>query len=411
MKNALENIANNQNPANRLSVVLMLFALLLAPLGLLAPKAVVPLVFAAALGGGLLLGTQALPWRLIDRRLAGVLALFTAWCLASSWWSFYPVSAATLALRVGVLLFLLLYLVGLVQSLDHRQRKGVVHVFCLGFAIALTIVAIDLPFGTPLFDLLHGTANSENAAYVRLNRGVSALAILIWPIAVFAWQQGWKAAALVLPPALLALTLLSLSSASMLALGAAFLAAAMASLGRASTRLVLVAAIAGTLLAAPLAVETMQRTGIDQSDQIHDNTRHRLHIWGVVSERIAERPVFGWGFDASPDLPTAGVEPFKPGKKVIPSHPHNASLQIMVETGIVGSLHVLTLLIMIAYRIDSLSPAARVGAAAMLVAVFGIASTAYGIWQSHWLAVIGSAVAIFVAVLPASSAGTATKAK
>lgn len=411
MKNTLEALSNSQLRTNRLGFVLMLFGLLLAPLSLVAPKAVVPLVFAAALGGGVVLGTRALPWRVIDRRLAGAFALFVGWCLVSSWWSFDPVSAATLALRVGVLLFLLLYLTGLMQLLDDRQRKHVAYGFCLGFAIALTIVAIDLRFGTPIFDLLHGVANSENAAYIRLNRGVSALAILIWPIALFTWRQGRKTAALVLPPTLLALTLFSLSSASMLALAAALLAAAAASLGRAAVRLVLTATIVGTLLAAPLAVELMHRAGIDQIDQIHRNSLHRLHIWGVVSERIAERPFFGWGFDASPDLPTAGTEPFMPGKKIIPSHPHNASLQIMVETGIVGNLLVLALLALIAYRIDSLAPAARVGATAMLVAVFAIASTAYGIWQSHWLALIGSAVAIFIAVLPAPSARTAKKAQ
>ena len=145
----------------------------------------------------------------------------------------------------------------------------------------------------------------------------------------------------------------------------------------------------------------MERAGLGESDLLHENGLYRLHIWRVVSDRIAERPVFGWGFDASPDLPTAGVEPFKPGKKIIPSHPHNAALQIMVETGVIGSLLVLALLSLIAYRIDRLTPPARVCATAMLVTLTGIASTAYGIWQSHWLAMIGASAAVFIAALPA----------
>jgi O-antigen ligase len=401
---ALEIPAKLRQPADRLGFVLALFALLLAPLGLLADKAVVPLVIATALGGGLALGATALPWRVVDRPLAGSLALLTAWCLVTAWWSFHPVDAATLALRVGALLSVLLYLTALMQRIDDRQRKRVVQGFCIGFAIAAAIVLIDLPLGTPIFDLLKGVAKSENTAYARLNRGVSALAILVWPLAVFAWRQQWRTVAVLLPASFFALSLLSQSSASILALGVGMLAAAVACLGRAATRLVLATAIVGTLLAAPLAADLMHRAGLQNSHLIHQNGLYRLHIWGVVNDRIAERPLFGWGFHSSRDLPTAGIKPFKPGKAIIPSHPHNASLQIMVETGIVGSLLALAVLALIAQRIDRLGTPARACATAMFVTILGIANTAYGIWQNHWLALIGAAAAVFIAVLPAPQA-------
>ena len=95
-----------------------------------------------------------------------------------------------------------------------------------------------------------------------------------------------------------------------------------------------------------------------------------------------------------------GVQPFRDDRNVIPSHPHNGALQIMVETGLVGSLLVLGLLILLSRRIDGLPPAQRAPAVAMLVTVLGVAATAYGIWQSHWLAMIGAAVVVFVAVQP-----------
>ena len=84
MTTAPGHLFDTQRRPDRLSFVLALFALLLAPLGLLAPKAVVPLVMVAALGGGLMLGAPALPWRVIDRPLAGAVALITAWCLAAA---------------------------------------------------------------------------------------------------------------------------------------------------------------------------------------------------------------------------------------------------------------------------------------------------------------------------------------
>src|SRR3546814_21071863 len=91
------------------------------------------------------------------------------------------------------------------------------------------------------------------------------------------------------------------------------------------------------------------------------------------------------------------AQPFRPGAKIIPSHPHNGALQILVETGLVGGLLTLALLFLLCRRIDVLAPAPRAGAVALLVTVLGVAATAYGIWPSHRLALIGAAAAVFFA--------------
>lgn len=396
-----EPIAIGQAQNRRLGMVLALFSLLLAPLGLLADKAVVPLVLAAALAGGIAAGRAALPWRSLDRDLALAFGLFIAWCLLTTVWSLDPLAAATLALRVGLMLFALLYLATLAQLLDAPQRRRVAHGFCLGFGVTVLVIAVDLAFGAPIFTLLKGPAESTYAAISQLNRGVSVVAILVWPLAALAWQQRQRWLAVALPPALFAFTLLSESSASMLALGAGLLAAALASLGRGAARLVMAVAVVTALLGSPAIAELLQHAGLEQNRLVSQTGLYRLHVWNFVTDRIAERPVLGWGFDASPSLPTEGVEPFRPGKKVVPSHPHNGPLQIMVEIGAVGSLLVVALLFLIGRRIDSLGPQRRSFAVAMLVTILSIASTAYGIWQSHWLAMIGGCTVVFVATLQA----------
>ncbi len=396
-----EPIAIGQSQNRRLGMALALFSLLLAPLGLLADKAVVPLVLAAALAGGIAAGRAALPWRSLDRDLALAFGLFIAWCLLTTVWSLDPLAAATLALRVGLMLFALLYLATLAQILDAPQRRRVARGFCLGFGVAVVVIAIELAFGAPIFTLLKGPAESTYAAISQLNRGVSAVAILVWPLAALAWQQRQRWLAVALPPALFAFTLLSESSASMLALGAGLLAAALASLGRGAARLVMAVAVVTALLGSPAIAELLQHAGLEQNRLVSQTGLYRLHVWNFVTDRIAERPVLGWGFDASPNLPTEGVEPFRPGKKVVPSHPHNGPLQIMVEIGAVGSLLVVALLFLIGRRIDSLGPQRRSFAVAMLVTILSIASTAYGIWQSHWLAMIGGCTVVFVATLQA----------
>lgn len=386
----------------RLGLVFALFALLLAPLGLLADKAVVILVGATAIAGGLAagraVGRAALPWRLVDRRLALALAAVAAWCLVSSAWSFAPASAASLALRVALLLAVLLYLVALAGLLQAAQRRRVALAFGVGFAATLLLLAVELIFATPLLDLLEGPARTPYEALSRLNRGVSALAILVWPAAMAVWAAGYRLPALGAPPAVLIPVAFSQSSASVLGLAAGLPAALLAALGRTPARVVMAAAVIVTLFGSPFVAEVAQQAGMTRSAEVQATAQYRLHVWHVVSTRIGERPLFGWGFDASPDLPADDFAPFRPGEKIIPSHPHNGALQIMVETGLVGSLLVLVFLVLVARRIDRLPRVPRACAVAMLVTILGVAATGYGITQSHWLAVIGAAAAVFTAL-------------
>lgn len=385
---------------SRLGQVLAVFALLLAPLGLLAEKAVVPLVLAAAVLGGLAAGRAALPWHILDRWFTAALGLFLGWCLITSAWSPHPPAAASLVARVSVLLLALLYLLALTQRLQDGDRRLMRRAFCVGFAVTAVLLIIELAFGMPLLTVLQGASEKE---LWRLNRGASALTMLVWPLAALLWQRGGVWLACALPPALLAVVATSTSSASILALTAGIGAAALSGLGRPLARAVMALTVLATLFASPFVAPLAQEAGLARADFLASSAQYRLHIWGVVSDRIAERPLLGWGFDASPDLPTDGVEPFREGAKIIPSHPHNGALQIMVETGLVGSLLTLGFLILLCRRIDALPPVPRTAATAMLVAVLGIAATAYGLWQSHWLAMIGAAIAVFAATQPATA--------
>lgn len=386
----------------RLGLVFALFAFLLPLLALLADKAVVILVIAAAALGGLTAGTvsggAALPWRIVDRRLAAALAALAAWCLIASAWSFEPGSAASLALRIALLFAVLLYLAALAGLLAAAQRRRVALAFSLGFAVTLGLLAVELAFATPILDLLQGPAKTDYASLSRLNRGASALAILAWPLAALLWSAGRRLPALAAPPVVLAVVAFSQSSATILGLAVALPAALLAARTRPLARAVMALAVIVTLFASPFIAEVAQQAGLARSPSLQETAQYRLHVWHVVSTRIAERPVFGWGFDATPKLPTGDFEPFREGKKVIPSHPHNGALQILVETGLVGSLLVVMFLVLVARRIDLMPRAERACAVGMLVTILGVTATGYGITQSHWIAVIGAAAAVFNAV-------------
>src|SRR3546814_16397738 len=93
-----------RSQADRPALVLALFALLLAPLGLLADKAVVPLVLATVVLGGLLAGPAAAPWRIVDRGLAIPVGALSACCLLAAAWTPLPLAehgTASCRERVG----------------------------------------------------------------------------------------------------------------------------------------------------------------------------------------------------------------------------------------------------------------------------------------------------------------------
>ncbi|NIA69038.1 O-antigen ligase family protein [Pelagibius litoralis] len=394
----LEPLIGKRSRLDRFGQVLSAFALLLPLLGLLAPKAVVPLVLVTTVIGGLLLGAKALPWRVMDRGVTLATGGLILWCLVASSWAPHSASAAVLALRVGLLLLALIYLGGLAKLLEEPQRRGPRIGIALGFGLSLAIILAEFTFGFPIFTLLQGPAVSDYADYSRLNRGITAAAVLVWPVTLLAWQGRKRLLASGLPPAALIVTLLSQSSAAALALIAGLPTAILASIGRGAGRLILAVAIAGALIASPGIAKLMKQAQLDQADYLPSTARYRVHIWDFVADRIFERPIAGWGFDSSALVPAGNSEPFRAGRKVVPSHPHNAPLQIILELGAIGSLFTLSLLFVLGRRIDDMPTPARACATAMVITVLAIASTAYGIWQSHWLAMIGGAAVVLIVV-------------
>jgi O-antigen ligase len=126
---------------------------------------------------------------------------------------------------------------------------------------------------------------------------------------------------------------------------------------------------------------------------------HRVLIWDFVGERIAVRPVLGWGMEASRAIP-GGDDTFAPATldrfgldgaeeraffalpstKRLPLHPHNAALQVWLELGAVGA--VLAAALAASVMLAARSPAAL--GAATAGAVTGALS--FGAWQPWWIA-------------------------
>ncbi len=147
-------------------------------------------------------------------------------------------------------------------------------------------------------------------------------------------------------------------------------------------------ALAGWMLAAPWALLALTQFTEALALRLPASWGMRVHIWNYAAARIAEKPLFGWGLDASR---TFGAEQRLGDLRfpAIPLHPHNFSVQIWLETGAVGAL-----VFAAAIAAAGMAAARAIGAqrapaaaAAASFAIIGFAwNVSYGAWQEWFMA-------------------------
>ena len=114
----------------------------------------------------------------------------------------------------------------------------------------------------------------------------------------------------------------------------------------------------------------------------------RLSYWSHTIDWIGQRPLQGWGLDASRAM--------GPG---IQLHPHNTALQIWLELGVVGAVAAAAFWGLSLIRLSRPQPDVRMaGVAGSATAFILFAWINYGAWQSWWLA-LGALVAVIAAML------------
>jgi exopolysaccharide production protein ExoQ len=277
----------------------------------------------------------------------------------------------------------------------ERDRLGISLVAGICIAIILSSVfQLSLHFGEMQ---LWGSNPLDRMASIK--PGASIISLAIWPAAVFLWQRGRRR----LSPVFFALSLIAVSPAysALVAVavgGAAFLLIRLRgrltrnAIGLVCMIIVLTMPILFLRVTTPTAV-------IGAMPSLSDSAKHRLYIWQFTSQRIAEKPFVGWGFDGSRSIP-GGRDPAPVGDSLLPLHPHNAALQVWLELGLTGAL-LASLFIGAVFIAPSASGAERpVEAArhAMIVTLFGNALMSFGIWQNWWFATLWLLPAVFTGV-------------
>jgi O-antigen ligase len=374
-----------------LNITLVLFLPVLA----LVPHAVAPLV---AFAGLMALG-RAWP---LDRAALYRIRVPAALCLAiviwgtvSAAWAIAPGRSLLIAARLAGL-----FAAGLAMALVAGRLVTPARLAALllaGGALALLLAeaqfATDGALTRPFFEHRFVAPN--------LNQLSEALAILALPVAAMLVAQRRRmmaAGALILAAAAV---YHFVGSAAKAGFAVALISAALFYLCGRKLAHAAAALSVIVILTAPLTFPRLAELPIAaaNAEQVKFSLWHRLQIWSFVGDRIAERPLFGWGLDASRAIPH-GTEELRPGAQRLPLHPHNAALQIWLECGLPGALLFagLAAWLWLALAKTAWPPLYTAAAAGALATAFFASLGTYGIWQEWWIATLSLALFVILAI-------------
>lgn len=372
-----------------------ILAALIGPIGFATPKTLAALMPVLAVVLALRTG---LDWRAPFRSNPLIWAV-VAWSLLGGLWAIDPGHTALRAIRLAGEAFAGLYVVARLPRLDAAERDRTLVAGLAGLTFGGLFVLADMASGAALtrWGRDEWDAISLANAY---SRGATLEAILLAPLALACWRLGHRL--LTIAACLIGLvTLVSLLSWSAQLAFAAGIAAFLVVLAVPALRWLVVAGQVGLVIvmpwAFPIAMDSPQVCGlIDRKP----SAVHRLMIWNFTADRIAERPLLGWGIESSRSMPHAkekvDIVPCRPGAAPIatverlPLHPHNGALHVRLELGLVGAL--LTAAALLAALLAGYRQATgRVGLAAVAsssMAAYSVAMVSFGLWQGWWLAAL-----------------------
>jgi O-antigen ligase len=381
----------------------------------LQSKAVTPIALVALLATVAThrAATGVWPW---PRGLPALAAtLLCLWAALSAAWAIDPARALSTALLLCGFMVLGAAAARAAAVASAAGRTRLLRWGSLGLAIGLAAATLDAWTGNALRAAVRGLETVPPTLAFGLKPAASLMAL--WLPLVAAAPLPRPVRICLLGGGALALLALPGEAAKLAVLAGGIAAAVAAVLPRQAPRL-LAATLAGMILLTPALLGPVLTRGIAAAGW-PASAAHRLLIWDFAIARIAERPLFGWGMEASRTVPgrddrpetallarfdLAGpeVEAWLRQAPLMPLHPHNGALQLWLELGLLGAALGALLAALLALRCGGGRHPA-VGCA-MLASAGVTGMLSFGLWQEWWigaqLLALVAAAAVFAAPGP-----------
>jgi O-antigen ligase len=381
--------------------VLVAIAAAIPPFAWLAPKG---LALLAALGGLLCLPAV----RLTDEDRPSLITLFglLIWASASTTWSlFHPKSAITnTVLKLAFELPLYWSLICAARRATPALQRRALHVLAWGMTVFGLILLVETLTGGALYqnvrDLFyHAHPMRPDIAQAKLGHATFVLTALL-PIAFVGAPRRLRLwLGLVMAAGAGSAAIAFGSDAPVIALVAAPLAGLAVWRWPSGGPRIMAASAATLFLTTPAIVWAVRRFADYEAIQraIPLSYAERMGYWSHAIDWIAQRPLRGWGIDASRML--------APGIKL---HPHDGALQMWLELGVVGAVAAAAFWGVSLLRLakPERDPAAAATAAcAAVYLLFGALN--FGLWQEWWLALGALIVALAALIQPTADVAQA----
>lgn len=327
---------------------------------------------------------------------------FLAWVGISYLWSPHDDPEQIPKLLLGVPLYAIFAL--RVGSLDGVWRARV-EASLLFMMIALVLMGVVeiLTDGsvTRSFKLAveGGARYSESDLRLLINKslghGAAPMILLAGPTALIAWREGGPIIAGLIVLLVLVISFAFETQVNAAAFLLASLAAGLAAVWPRESISLIFGGVAGLLIVMPfIMVGVIEAVPEAWIDRLPLSWQWRLEIWTYASDLIQQKFLIGHGLDAS----RAINDTMRLGEHdidLLPLHPHNAALQIWLETGLVGVVLLAGTLVACGGRIAGarrLSRIQAVGVAWVFTSYVSLVFFSYGVWQEWHQGAVALAV-------------------
>lgn len=379
--------------------------------------------FAAWRRALVVMAAQPVGWAL------GGLLMLAALSLA---WAPAPLMSLVNLSRLFILWFGGCAALAAVREAPEDILKWLVRLLPAAVCLALLFYWIEIATSARLISLFTGLQAAmqarfptpEEQEYYRLvygfsaiSRGAGLLSIFVWPAMVCCMillpgRGKWLAAALGIAVFVTVCRLpMGAAPLAMAAGTGAFAWAWVSPWGAPRLMALLIIVLIGVTPFIAYQIPRPETVGVEKRE-LPGSWQHRVEIWHYTARKIADKPLLGWGFDASRTLGGTtqfvleqpdGAKITYPGISLLPLHPHNGILQVWLEMGAAGALLVMVMIYGIGQSLAGIvREHGRFGgamASAVTASALSLSLLSFGQWQSWWQASLWLSAVLCLAVL------------
>ncbi|MEM9733414.1 MAG: O-antigen ligase family protein [Pseudomonadota bacterium] len=328
-------------------------------------------------------------WPPVGKALLGSYGLLVAWMYITLLYSPRPSSAFP-----DIIALVLAPLVASIfanEFVHLSKRVLVTGIIFAVMALSLFIISENLGFTRIYLSMPH-------AVYINgLNRPTTTAVLLLAPLLVFCSlterrKTAWLVMGFVLVSAAQAL---SENQGSQLAMIGMLVAGFLLTLSRVWLALIL-GAMGVSLILFPLLLPHLETATQVLPAWLRQaaNLDHRFGIWNGYADLVAQAPFVGWGVEAHRHFGMIGFDlPEAFGRQV--NHPHNLSLELWLNFGLVGVLLALICLFCLYRALRSLPLLEQVAGLQIIVVAYVYMMSSTAIMQGWWVATLTLVGALF----------------